>query len=139
MKGLFAWVGFKTVVVDYVRNVRSSGTTKFSWRKLWDLAVEGITSFSSIPLKLWTYIGGFGAVISFLYAIYIITKTLIRGIDVPGYASLLVVILFIGSLQLISIGILGEYIGRIYMESKKRPIYLIRKQYGMNKSIKDEH
>jgi glycosyltransferase involved in cell wall biosynthesis len=130
MKGLFAWVGFKTVTLDYIRQPRVSGKTKFSGWKLWNFALEGITSFSSAPLKLWTYIGAIGAVLTFFYASFIIIRTLMYGIDLPGYASLLVVMLFFGSLQLIGLGMLGEYIGRIYMETKKRPIYLIRKQYG---------
>jgi glycosyltransferase involved in cell wall biosynthesis len=130
MKGLFAWIGFKTVTIDYVRNPRISGKTKFSGWKLWNFALEGITSFSATPLKFWTYIGGLGAVITVFYALFIITRTLIYGIDIPGYASLLVVILFFSCLQLISLGMLGEYIGRIYMETKHRPIYLIRKHYG---------
>ena len=131
MKGLFAWVGFKTVTLDYVRKPRIAGTTKFSGWKLWNFALEGITSFSAVPLRFWTYVGVFGAFFTFIYAIIIISKTLIRGVDVPGYASLLVVVLFFGSLQLISVGILGEYIGRIYMETKHRPLYLIRKHYGV--------
>lgn len=130
MKGLFAWVGFKTTTLDYVRHSRAAGKTNFSGWKLWNFALEGITSFSSAPLKLWTYIGGAGALASMIYALYIVARTLIHGIDVPGYASLLVAILFIGSLQLISVGILGEYIGRMYMESKNRPVYLIRRKYG---------
>jgi polyisoprenyl-phosphate glycosyltransferase len=129
MKGLFAWVGFKTVTLDYVRCARVVGTTKFSGWKLWNFALEGITSFSTIPLKLMTYVGGFGTLATSLYALYIVAKTLIHGIDVPGYASLLVAILFMGSLQLIGIGILGEYVGRIYMESKQRPNYIVRKIY----------
>jgi glycosyltransferase involved in cell wall biosynthesis len=131
MKGLFAWVGFKTVTLDYVRNPRITGTTKFSGWKLWNFALEGITSFSATPLKFWTYIGGLGAVATFFYAAFVITRTLIYGIDIPGYASLLVAILFFGSLQLISVGMLGEYIGRIYMETKNRPLYLIRRRYGV--------
>jgi glycosyltransferase involved in cell wall biosynthesis len=131
MKGLFAWVGFKTVTLDYVRNPRTSGNTKFSGWKLWNFALEGITSFSDAPLKLWSYIGGLGALVTFIYAIFIISRTLIRGVDIPGYASLLVAVLFFGSLQLISVGMLGEYIGRIYMETKNRPLYLIRKRYGL--------
>jgi glycosyltransferase involved in cell wall biosynthesis len=129
MKGLFACVGFKTETVDYTRNPREVGTTKFSGLKLWNFALEGITSFSYLPLKVWTYIGGIGALLTFLYAVFIIVRTLIRGVDVPGYASLLVAILFSGSLQLISLGMLGEYIGRVYMETKQRPIYLVRKHY----------
>lgn len=127
MKGLFAWVGFKTVVVDYARQPRSAGKTKFSGWKLWNFALEGITSFSTAPLKVWTYLGLIGALASITYIAFIVTRTLIYGIDVPGYASVLVAILFFGSLQLISVGVLGEYIGRMYVESKQRPTYLVRK------------
>jgi glycosyltransferase involved in cell wall biosynthesis len=130
MKGLFAWVGFKTATVEYVRDARLVGETKFSGWKLWNFAIEGITSFSLVPLKVWTYIGGIGALFAFLYASFIVIRTLIFGIDLPGYASLLVVTLFFASLQLISLGVIGEYIGRIYFESKQRPLYLIRKKYS---------
>ena len=130
MKGLFAWVGFKTTTVEYTRKPRVAGTTKFSGWKLWNFALEGFTSFSTAPLRLWTYIGGVGAIASVIYAAVIILRTLIRGVDIPGYASLLVVVLFIGSIQLIGIGVLGEYIGRIYMESKQRPGYIVRRSYG---------
>ncbi|NOS89726.1 MAG: glycosyltransferase family 2 protein [Methylococcaceae bacterium] len=130
MKGLFAWVGFKTVTLDYVRNPRLAGTTKFSGWRLWNFALEGITSFSAVPLKFWSYVGGIGALSTGVYALYIISKTLWFGVEIPGYASLLVALLFFGSLQLISVGMLGEYIGRIYMETKHRPVYLIRKHYG---------
>lgn len=133
MKGLFGWVGFKTVTIDYVRPPRKAGATKFSGWKLWNFAIEGITGFSTAPLKFWTYFGGFGALMTLIYAIFIIVRTLIRGIDIPGYASLLVAVLFFGSLQLISLGMLGEYIGRIYMETKNRPLYVIRKHYGEKK------
>lgn len=132
MKGLFAWVGYKTFILDYVRSPRVSGTTKFSGWKLWNFALEGITSFSAAPLKFWSYVGGVGALITLIYAIFIISRTFIYGVDIPGYASLLVAVLFFGSLQLISVGMLGEYIGRIYMETKNRPLYLIRRRYGSN-------
>ena len=133
MKGLFAWVGFKTVSIDYVRAPRELGESKFSGWKLWNFALEGITSFSLIPLKVWTYLGIVGALFAFFYAVFVIVKTLIFGIDLPGYASLLVVSLFFGSIQLISLGIIGEYIGRIYFESKGRPLYIVRKHIGANK------
>ncbi|MHB1286914.1 MAG: glycosyltransferase family 2 protein [Leptospirales bacterium] len=127
MKGLFSWVGFRTVTIHYARKPRATGVTKLSPWKLWNFALEGITSFSTAPLRIWTYIGGGGALLALIYSAYIILRTLINGVDVPGYASLLVSVLFLGSLQLISIGILGEYIGRIYMESKQRPPYIVRK------------
>ena len=132
MKGLFAWVGFSSVTIEYTRKERQAGKTKFSAWNLWNFAIEGITSFSAAPLKIWTYVGLAGALISFLYASFIVLRTILFGIDVPGYASLLVAILFLGSLQLISVGMLGEYIGRIYMETKRRPSYLIRNTYGVD-------
>ncbi|GAB1267800.1 glycosyltransferase [Aurantivibrio infirmus] len=129
MKGIFAWVGFKTTTVDYAREVRAAGDTSFNGWKLWNFAVEGITSFSSAPLRVWLYIGLTVSVISFLYASFIIIRTILFGIDVPGYASLLTVTLFLGGVQLIGIGVLGEYIGRIYIESKRRPNYIIENEF----------
>jgi glycosyltransferase involved in cell wall biosynthesis len=134
MKGLFAWLGFRTVTVEYIREARAVGNSKFSGWKLWNFAIEGVTSFSLVPLKVWTYIGALGSVFAFCYASFITIRTIIFGIDVPGYASLLVVMLFFGSLQLMSLGVIGEYIGRIYFESKQRPLYLIRKSYTSKKS-----
>lgn len=127
MKGLFAWVGFRTVTIDYVRETRVAGQSKFSAWKLWNFALEGITSFSTAPLKIWMYLGSAGAFMSIVYSLYIVMRTITQGVELPGYASLLVSILFIGSVQLIGIGMLGEYIGRIYLESKQRPLYVIRK------------
>jgi glycosyltransferase involved in cell wall biosynthesis len=129
MKGLFAWVGFRTVTLDYTRPVRAAGVTKFSAWSLWNFAMEGFTSFSTVPLKIWTYVGAVGALLAFLYAVFIILYTLLHGNRVPGYASLLTAVLFFGSVQLISIGVLGEYIGRIYIETKQRPGYIIRKTH----------
>ncbi len=133
MKGLFAWVGFKTVTIEYIRQPRAAGESKFSGWKLWNFALEGITSFSTLPLRVWTYLGMTGALITVLYALFIVIRTLIFGVDLPGYASLFVAVLFLGSVQLIGIGVLGEYIGRTYMESKRRPTYLLRKTYQREK------
>lgn len=133
MKGIFAWIGFRTETVDYVRPARVFGVSKFTGWRLWNFALEGLTSFSSAPLRVWTYVGAFGALLTFAYLMFIVMRTVIFGIDIPGYASLLVSILFFGSLQLVSVGVLGEYIGRIYMESKQRPIYLVRKVYGAHR------
>ena len=130
MKGLFAWIGFRSATVDYARRERASGASKFSGWRLWNFALEGITSFSTVPLRVWTYIGALGALLTFLYALFIIARVLIFGVDVPGYASLLVAVLFIGSLQLLSVGLLGEYIGRVYLETKQRPIYVVRREIG---------
>jgi glycosyltransferase involved in cell wall biosynthesis len=126
MKGLFAWVGFKTVTLEYTRPVRAEGASKFSGWKLWNLALDGISSFSTVPLRIWTYLGALGALLTACYAVFIVIRTLAHGADVPGYASLLVAILFFGSVQLISVGVLGEYIGRIHEETKQRPVYLLR-------------
>jgi glycosyltransferase involved in cell wall biosynthesis len=128
MKGLFSWVGFDYAVVDYVRDKRASGRTKFNWWRLWNLGLEGITSFSTAPLRIWTYVGLAISTVAFLYGGYIFVRTLVFGIDVPGYASLLTAVLFLGGVQLISLGVIGEYIGRIYMESKGRPIYVVRSE-----------
>jgi glycosyltransferase involved in cell wall biosynthesis len=129
MKGLFAWVGFKATTLDYARQVRSAGSSKFSGWKLWNFALEGITSFSTSPLKFWSYLGGVGALVSLAYALFIVIRTVVFGVDLPGYASLLVATIFFGSVQLISVGMLGEYIGRIYMESKRRPLYIVRRRH----------
>lgn len=129
MKGLFAWVGFRTAVVEYARAPRAAGSSKFSGWKLWNFAVEGFTSFSTLPLRVWTYVGVAVAFFALCRASYLVLRTLIYGVDVPGYASLATAILLLGGIQLIGIGVLGEYVGRIYLESKKRPVYLIRRRY----------
>lgn len=133
MKGLFAWAGFRTFTINYTRQPRSEGSTKFNVWKLWKLALEGITSFSIAPLTIWFYIGSIVATGAFIYLAYIFMKTIIYGIELPGYASTLCLILFFGGIQLTSIGIIGEYLGRTYMESKHRPIYIVRKVYGDTK------
>jgi polyisoprenyl-phosphate glycosyltransferase len=130
MKGLFAWSGFKQTAVEYDRVERTIGTTKFRYWKLWTLALDGITSASTVPLRVWSYVGVIVALLSFIYAVIIMIRTLFTGVDVPGYASLMSAILFFGGLQLISLGVLGEYIGRILVETKQRPIYVIREKIG---------
>jgi glycosyltransferase involved in cell wall biosynthesis len=129
MKGLFAWVGFRTTHVDYERPERVAGESKFNGWRLWNFALEGITSFSTDPLKVWTYLGMCVSLVSFSFAIFIVLRTLFTGVDVPGYASLMVAVTFLGGLQLIGIGVLGEYLGRTYIESKRRPVYLVRRVY----------
>ena len=129
MKGIFAWLGFKTAVIEYKRESRVAGETSFNGWKLWNFALDGITSFSTAPIRIWLYIGTILAFISFLYGSWIIIKTLIFGVDSPGYASMITVVLFLGGIQLMGIGILGEYIGRIYIESKNRPIYIVEDEY----------
>jgi len=127
MKGILSWVGGESAVVEYTRSARVAGQTKFNGWKLWNLALEGITSFSTLPLRIWTYIGFFVAMLSFLYGIWMIVDKIIWGNPVAGYSSIIVSILFLGGVQLIGIGVLGEYIGRIYIETKNRPRYIIKK------------
>jgi glycosyltransferase involved in cell wall biosynthesis len=126
MKGLFAWVGFRTAEVTYSRSPRVAGTTKFNSWKLWNFALEGITSFSTIPLRVWTYVGATVAAVAFLYGTFITARTIWHGVDVPGYASILVLILFLGGVQLLTLGVVGEYLGRTYEEAKQRPVYIVR-------------
>lgn len=125
MKGLFAWVGYRTEIVDYKRAPRRNGQSKFGFWRLWNFALDGILGFSTVPLRVWTYIGAIIAFFSFLYGAMIVARTLFYGIDSPGYASLISVVLFLGGIQLISLGVIGEYVGRIAMEVKRRPLYLV--------------
>ncbi|MBI1422077.1 MAG: glycosyltransferase [Gammaproteobacteria bacterium] len=125
MKGLFAWIGYKQKAVYYDRDPRFAGTTKWNYWKLWNFAIDGITSFTTAPLKLATYIGFMTALIAFVYGSYMLIRTLIFGNPVPGYPSLIVIILFLGGVQLMAIGIVGEYVGRIFTESKRRPLYFL--------------
>jgi len=130
MKGLLSWAGFNTAVVEYDRAARAAGTTKFNGRRLWHLALDGITSFSTLPLRIWTYIGGMLSVFAFFYGLYRVVDTLLFGNEVPGYSSLMAAVLFLGGVQLMGIGILGEYVGRIYMEAKHRPRYVVHSTVG---------
>ena len=130
MKGLFAWAGFKQAAVSYHREERKVGKTKYNYWKLWTLAIDGITSASTVPLRIWSYLGAFVALGALAYAIFIIIRTLTSGIEVPGYASMMVAVLFLGGLQLLSLGVLGEYVGRILTETKGRPLYVIRETIG---------
>ena len=132
MKGLFSWPGFKTATVEFNRQTRAEGLSKFNYWKLWNFAISGITSFSTVPIRVGTYLGLMISLASFLYAVFIIVKTLVLGVDVPGYSSLIVIILFLGGVQLVVIGLLGEYIGRIYKEVKGRPIYVVDRTVGLS-------
>lgn len=136
MKGLFAWSGLKSRGVPYIQAERKTGSTKFNYPKLWNFALDGIMGFSTLPLRIWSYFGGFVAILAFIYMLWIVAKTLIFGIDVSGYASLMSVILFLGGIQLVSIGILGEYLGRVSEEVKRRPVYVIADIVG-NVAIND--
>lgn len=125
MKGLFAWIGYPQRALPYRREPRYAGRTKWSYWRLWNFALEGITSFTTAPLKISSYLGLVTAFGAFVYALYVIVKTLVFGEPVKGYPSLMVVILFLGGIQLITIGVIGEYLGRMFDESKRRPLYLI--------------
>ena len=127
MKGLFAWAGFGGERIGYTRPPRAAGRTKTSYTKLLALATEGITSFSTAPLRAAMIFGAVFSILAMLYGGYIAVRSLVRGVDVPGYASLFVAIVFMGGIQLLCVGILGEYVGRIYMESKQRPVYVVRR------------
>ena len=130
MKGLFAWVGFRQVAIPYTREARTAGESKFRAWRLWNFALEGIAAFSTVPLRIWTYIGLVVSALAILYATILILRTIIYGVDVPGYASLMVVVLVLGGVQLITLGVLGEYLGRIFEETKRRPLYVVRAEYG---------
>ncbi|MBN8480762.1 MAG: glycosyltransferase [Xanthomonadales bacterium] len=125
MKGLFTWVGFRQKAVVYARDPRFAGATKWNYWKLWNFAIDGITSFSGAPLKLATYLGLGVAVLSFVFGLWIVAKALLFGDPVQGYPTIMVTILFLGGVQLIALGVIGEYLGRLYVESKQRPLYLV--------------
>ena len=136
MKGLFSWVGFRQTSVIYDRDARHTGMTTWSWWRLWNFAIDGIASFSTLPLKIWSYLGVVISGLSLIYAAYLV----VRGpdVDAPGYASIIVSILFLGGIQLISLGVLGEYLARVYQEVKRRPLYLVRETLGVEPVEHDE-
>jgi glycosyltransferase involved in cell wall biosynthesis len=131
-KGLYAWIGFRSLGVPFDVAERASGTSKFNARKLFRFAFDGITSFSTLPLKLWTYVGVSISACAFMLAMFFIIDTMTRGVDVPGYASLIVSVMFFSGVQLISLGIIGEYIGRIFAEVKRRPLYIVGDRVGFD-------
>ncbi|MBE9540265.1 MAG: glycosyltransferase family 2 protein [Proteobacteria bacterium] len=126
MKGLYAWVGFPQKEVPYLRQPRAAGETKWNYWRLWNFALEGITSFSDVPLKMSTYLGVLTSTAAFLYGLYFLVRTLFLGNPVPGYPSLMLVVLFLGGVQLICLGIIGEYLARTYNESKSRALYFVK-------------
>lgn len=132
MKGIFGWTGFKSTGINYVRQKRSAGVSKWNYWKLWNFALDGITASTTFPLRIWTYLGTMLSTAGLFYALYIIIRTIVDGVDVPGYASLLVFILLLGGIQMIILGILGEYIGRIFVEVKSRPIYIVEKKVNLS-------
>ena len=129
-KGLYAWIGFKTIGIPFVVEERRHGATKWSFRTLFRFAFDGITSFSTVPLRVWTYLGGLISVLAIAAAAYFAVRTLLFGVDVAGYPSLIVSITFLGGVQLMSLGIIGEYIGRIFAEVKRRPLYVVAERIG---------
>lgn len=129
-KGLYAWIGFKSIGVPFEVAPRAHGTTKFSYRKLTRFALDGIMSFSTTPLRVWSYVGTVVSIFALVMAVYIVMQTMTSGSDVPGYASLIVSVIFFGGVQLLSLGIIGEYIGRIFAEVKRRPLYLVAERVG---------
>lgn len=139
MKGVFSWVGYPHEIVTYRRSPRAAGKTKFNAGRLWNLAVEGITSFSTVPLKLSTYLGLSIAFLSLSYGVWLIIEKISHGNPVAGYPSLMVSILFLGGVQLIAIGILGEYVGRIYIETKQRPKYLLKGTFKSSETVATKH
>ena len=132
MKGLFAWVGFNQVGVDYVRPERAAGSSTWRYWKLWNFALDGLTSFSSVPIRIWSYVGFAAAVLAFIFAATIIGRTLLFGADVPGYPSIVVILLLSFGVQMLAIGTLGEYVARIYQEVTGRPLYIVAGRYGFD-------
>lgn len=130
MKGLFTWIGYRQIAVYYLREPRQAGRTKWNYWRLMQLAIEGITSFSTAPLRLATWIGMLSSLLSFLYGIWVFGKAVLHGDPVKGYPSLMVVILFLGGMQLLALGVIGEYLGRNYAEAKQRPLYFIEERRG---------
>jgi len=135
MKGLFAWAGFRQASVEYDRVERETGTTKFNYWKLWTLALDGITSASTVPLRIWSYVGAMIAFFALSYGTFLAVDTMMFGNPVPGYASIMVSVLFLGGVQLISLGVLGEYVGRILTETKQRPLYVVRDTVGLDTDV----
>lgn len=133
MKGLFDWVGFKTVSVPYARPPRAAGVSKWKPWKLWNFALGGIVASTTLPLRLWTYLGFSIAISSFIFAAFVIAKKLMYGDPVMGYASLMVAVLFLGGIQLISLGVIGEYLSRIFKETKSRPLFIVDATYNIDK------
>ncbi|MCR9223166.1 MAG: glycosyltransferase family 2 protein [Hyphomonas sp.] len=135
MKGLFAWIGYEAETVEYDREARFAGETKWNYWKLWNFALDGITSFSSLPLRVWSYLGFGVSLFAMGYLGFTIAKTMIFGLDVPGYASLLSVILFFNGVLLVGIGVIGEYLARIFTEVKARPLYIVSETIGMEPGV----
>jgi hypothetical protein len=134
-KGLYAWIGFKSIGVPFDVAERAAGVSKFSYRKLTRFALDGLMSFTTLPLMVWTYIGTIVSVFALGMAIAFVLKTIIYGVDLPGFASIIVSVMFLGGIQLLSLGVLGEYIGRIFAEVKRRPLYLVGERIGLDSGL----
>ena len=130
-KGLFAWVGFRQAAVPYVREARAAGSSSWRWWRLWNFALDGIVAFSSAPIRVWTYLGALLGVAAIAFAGWIVARTVLYGVTTPGYASLAVFVLFGSGVQMLAIGMLGEYVARIYHEVKRRPLYLVAAAEGV--------
>lgn len=137
MKGIFAWVGFRQASIVYEQGERAGGDTKWSFKTLLRLSIDGLTAFSTFPLRVWSLIGLVVSGFAFFYIVYRLLRTMVYGIDVPGYESLLATILFLGGIQLITLGIIGDYLGRVFNEVKGRPLYIIRQAHGVSPDRSD--
>ncbi len=135
MKGIFAWVGFRQIGIPYTQEERQFGETSFGLMRLLRFAFDGLVAFSDLPLRMWTVIGSVVSGFAFLYIVVRLVRTLVYGIDVPGYESIIVTILFLGGVQLITLGILGHYLGRVFNEVKGRPLYIVRERHGVDKPV----
>ncbi|MBN9077850.1 MAG: hypothetical protein BGN87_21040 [Rhizobiales bacterium 65-79] len=135
-KAIYSWVGFERSTVEFVRAPRSGGTSKWRYWKLWNFALDGIVSSTTLPLRIWTYLGAAMAMLAFLYALFIFLRTIVFGVDAPGYASLMTVLLFVSGLNFLSLGVMGEYIGRISREVRRRPLYIVQSTVGMDEPAK---
>ena len=134
-KGLFSLIGFKKMAIEFDRDPRIAGSTKWNYFKLIELAIEGVTSFTLAPLRISTYVGLITSIFAMIYASFVFIKTVVYGIDVPGYASLMCIVLFLGGIQLLCLGVIGEYLGRIFVEVKSRPLYFVDEYSG---NVQDE-
>ncbi len=137
MKGLFSWVGYRQVGIEYDREERVAGETKWKYWKLWNFAIDGITASSTWPLRIWTYFGLFVAFLAFSYGMFLAVRTMFFGNEVPGYASIMVAVLFLGSINIIATGMIGEYLGRVFIEVRRRPLYLVRELKGLDRRNED--
>lgn len=138
MKGLYSWIGYKQIGIPYHRDIRYAGSSKWNYWKLWNFALEGLTSFTTMPLKLATYIGVLTSFGAFAFGVFVIVKTMLYGEKVAGYPSLMVTMLFLGGVQLIALGVIGEYLGRISDESKQRPLYIVSEYIAKNQMLEKQ-